>query len=200
MFTGIIETLGEIEAIVERGGNLRFTIRAPFAKELKVDQSVAHDGVCLTVIETAPEKSAYVVEAVAETLNRSTLGGLAVGSVVNLERAMQAGGRLDGHFVQGHVDAVGRVVQIETLDGSWYFDFETNRDDSPLLVEKGSVAVNGVSLTVAALTAGGFRVAIIPYTFKHTNFYLLKINDNVNLEYDILGKYVRRALSFQKTV
>lgn len=196
MFTGIIETLGEVKAIEKEGSNYIFTIQSAFTSELKVDQSVAHNGACLTVTEISGDL--YKVTAIDETLQKTNLGNWQVGSLVNLERSMIMNARLDGHIVQGHVDKVGTCVQREEKDGSWIFTFEypKNEDASyQVTVEKGSICVNGVSLTVFDSQENGFSVAIIPYTFEHTNFKTLKPNDQVNLEFDIIGKYVQRLFS-----
>lgn len=199
MFTGIIETLGKVESLRQDGSNVHFTISSPVSQFLKVDQSVSHNGVCLTVVAVAD--GTHTVTAVAETLSRSNLGAWAKGSLVNLERAMAANGRLDGHLVQGHVDVAGTCTGVEALEGSWYFHFEYPFRPEYLLVDKGSVCVNGVSLTVVGPTVGDqqktarFSVAIIPYTFEHTNFNALKAGDTVNLEFDVIGKYVARYLA-----
>lgn len=192
MFTGIIEALGKVVAVRDEGSNRIFTIRAAMTPELKVDQSVAHEGVCLTVVAITEDR--YEVAAVKETLDRTNLGGWGDGSVVNLERCLRLGDRLDGHMVQGHVDGTVRCLAVNDLNGSWTFTFELP-EERELLVEKGSVCLNGVSLTVASLTDKGFSVAIIPYTFEHTTFHLLKAGDRVNVEFDVLGKYVRRMLA-----
>jgi riboflavin synthase len=190
MFTGIVEALGEVRQIAALGSNLQFTIASPISSELKIDQSLAHNGVCLTVV--ALEEGAHVVTAVEETLRRSNLGKLAAGAAVNLERAMRADSRLDGHLVQGHVDATARCVAVEPHDGSWYFHFRHSPDAAHLLVDKGSVCIDGVSLTVIEPKNEHFSVAIIPYTFEHTTFRLLRPGDEVNVEFDIIGKYIAR--------
>lgn len=192
MFTGIIEALGEIIAIRKEGTNVHFHVCAAFAGELKVDQSLSHNGVCLTVVAVSGNQ--YQVVAIEETLKRSNLGTLAPGNVVNLERCTQLGDRLDGHLVQGHVDTVGEVSDIKKNDGSWIFSITHPEGKTFLTVEKGSVSVNGVSLTVVDSAANQFSVAIIPYTYEHTNFKTLKKGDKVNLEFDIIGKYVARIL------
>ena len=194
MFTGIIEAAGTIERIEREGGNIHFTVASPISGELKVDQSLAHDGVCLTVV--ALGQGTHTVTAIQETLNRTRLGEWTEDGVVNLERAMQAGARLDGHIVQGHVDTVGECLDVSENDGSWYFTFGYGTDD--LLVDKGSVCINGVSLTVVEPTQDTFRVAIIPYTYAHTNFRELRPGDGVNLEFDIIGKYIARQLAAYK--
>jgi riboflavin synthase len=190
MFTGIIEELGEVKKIVREGDNIHFTVHAPFVQELKIDQSVAHNGVCLTVVEI--ENNAYTVTAIDETLRRTNLGQWQVGTKVNLERCMQMGARLDGHIVQGHVDTTAELEKIIEGDGSWefYFRYETN----DLTVEKGSITINGVSLTVVQSKPHFFSVCIIPYTYEHTNFHTLQVGQKVNLEFDIIGKYVARLL------
>lgn len=196
MFSGIVEEAAKVVSVDRNGGNVNLHISCSFASELKIDQSVAHNGVCLTVVELFPDNS-YVVTAIQETLDRSNLGDLRPGSLVNLERSMLMNGRLDGHIVQGHVDCTAVCTEIEEVEGSTYFKFEY--DVTPELVskgymtvEKGSVTVNGVSLTVCDSTARSFRVAIIPYTFAHTNFSEIKVGTRVNLEFDIIGKYIAR--------
>jgi riboflavin synthase len=193
MFTGIIESAGVVSKIEKRGSNTIFRLSAPIATELKVDQSVSHNGVCLTVIDVAGES--YAVEAIEETLKRSNLGSLKVGDKVNLERCMQSNGRFDGHIVQGHVDQTGVVKSIQDMNGSWLFHFEYDPEVGNVTVEKGSICVNGVSLTCFNSNDGAFTVAIIPYTFEHTNFHQLKPGDKINLEFDIIGKYVQKLLS-----
>ena len=188
MFTGIIETMGTVEKITTEGSNIHFTIASPISDELKIDQSLSHNGVCLTVVEKAPGK--HTVTAVEETMKRSNLGQLKEGSLVNLERAMQSNGRLDGHIVQGHVDKMGTVASVEEVEGSWYFHFNYEATETHLLVDKGSICINGVSLTVVNPTADQFSVAIIPYTYEHTNFKAFQPGDSVNLEFDIIGKYI----------
>ncbi|CAH1000419.1 Riboflavin synthase [Neolewinella maritima] len=191
MFTGIIEAAGTITNVRREHANVHFTVQSPISGELKVDQSLAHDGVCLTVV--ACTKDTHTVTAIQETLNRTRLGDWEVGGIVNLERAMQAGARLDGHIVQGHVDTVGECLHVEESGGSWYYTFRYGTDD--LLVDKGSVCVNGVSLTVVEPTDDTFKVAIIPYTHAHTNFKELRSGSEVNLEFDIIGKYIARQLA-----
>ena len=196
MFCGIIETTGIITSIKKEATNLHFEISSPFVQELKVDQSVAHNGVCLTV--TAVNSETYFVTAIAETLQKTNLGALQVGDEVNLERCLQYNGRIDGHLVQGHVDQTANCVELkddpEGSGGSWLFTFEYDSNTGNLTVEKGSVCVNGVSLTVVNSLQGKFSVAIIPYTHEHTNFKDLKVGDKVNLEFDIIGKYVKAYL------
>jgi riboflavin synthase len=190
MFTGIIENMGVVAGLTPDQSNLHITVRSDLAAELKVDQSLAHNGVCLTVV--AREGNTYTVTAVAETLRRSNLGGLQVGDRVNLERALALGNRLDGHMVQGHVDGVGRCTRIESEQGSWVFHFEYEPGPQRITIEKGSITVDGVSLTVVDSAPGAFSVAIIPYTFEHTRFGSYQVGSLVNLEFDLIGKYVAR--------
>lgn len=194
MFTGIIETLAKVENIKEDQGNIHFTLSAPFTNELKIDQSVAHDGVCLTVVEI--ENQNYTVTAIAETLNKTNLRNWKKGSIVNVERCMKLGERLDGHIVQGHVDTTAVCKSVTTVDGSWEFEFNYETDD--VTVPKGSITINGVSLTVVKSTDKSFSVCIIPYTYEHTNFHTFKEGTVVNLEFDVIGKYVARLLAKQK--
>lgn len=194
MFSGIVEEAARVVGITHQGSNITIRMKAAMTPELKIDQSVAHNGVCLTVVDIHPD-STYEVTAIAETLDRSNLGDLKEGSLVNLERSMQLNGRLDGHIVQGHVDTTARCTEITDADGSRYFKFEYDipaemRRQGYLTVEKGSVTVNGVSLTVCDSTPTSFRVAIIPYTMEHTNFCQIEVGTRVNLEFDILGKYL----------
>lgn len=195
MFSGIIEEFATVVAIEKKGGNIDFTLRCSFTNELKIDQSVAHNGVCLTVVSIDGEK--YVVTAMKETLDRSNLGLLKVGDKVNVERSMQMNGRLDGHIVQGHVDETAECIDMRDADGSTYFTFMYKEDavmarNGYFTVDKGSVTVNGVSLTVCNPTSNTFTVAIIPYTREHTNFCDIKVGSIVNIEFDILGKYIAR--------
>lgn len=190
MFTGIIEAFGQIKEIRQEGSNAHFTIASDLANELKIDQSLSHNGVCLTVV--AVEADRYTVTAIEETLQRSNLGELREGDLVNLERAMVYGGRLDGHIVQGHVDGTGICTNVEERDGSWYYTFRYTPTPEHLLVDKGSICVNGVSLTVVLPEKDLFSVAIIPYTHEHTNFHKLVSGSKVNLEFDVLGKYLAR--------
>jgi len=190
MFTGIIEEVGEISAVEKEGGNMHFSIQANITPELKIDQSVSHNGVCLTVV--ALETSTYTVTAVAETLQKTGLKDLKKGTLINLERGMKLGDRLDGHLVQGHVDQTATCKEILEKDGSWEFTFEYDPSLQNMTIEKGSITVNGVSLTVVNSKLHEFSVAIIPYTYKHTNFKSLKEGDIVNLEFDVIGKYVKR--------
>lgn len=192
MFTGIIEATGIVEEIRSEKENVHFRLKAPIARELRVDQSVSHNGVCLTV--TNIDGDSYWVTAIHETLIRSNLGQLKKGDRVNLERCMIMNGRLDGHIVQGHVDQTGVVSSVEDQDGSWLFRFQYDPTIGNLTVEKGSIAVNGVSLTCFDSRDDGFSVAIIPYTFQHTNFGALRSGDMVNLEFDIIGKYVKKLI------
>jgi len=188
MFTGIIEGLGRVEAIEKEGENVHFTVSSSFTNELKIDQSVAHNGCCLTVVKIDGDQ--YVVTAIRETLDKTNLNHWSVGTKVNLERCMIMNGRLDGHIVQGHVDTTATCVGIEDQDGSWKFTFEYATDD--VTVEKGSITINGTSLTVVDSTDRGFSVCIIPYTYEFTNFHTLEIGGTVNLEFDIIGKYVAK--------
>lgn len=195
MFTGIIEQNGRIEKVEHEGSNVHFTVAASFADELQVDQSVAHDGVCLTVVEQTPHT--YVVTAIQETMERTSLGQWKEGSVVNLERCTQLGGRLDGHLVQGHVDTTAKLKEVRDEDGSWELHFSHGVHPEYVTVPKGSITVNGISLTVVDSHPDGFSVAIIPYTWEHTNLHTLRPGDAVNLEFDVIGKYVARLLSQQ---
>ena len=190
MFTGIIEQLGHITAIQKEGENIHFTVKSPFTNELKVDQSVAHNGTCLTVVSINNDE--YTVTAILETLEKTNLGEWKVGTKVNLERCMQMNGRLDGHIVQGHVDTTATCKNIEDQNGSWKFTF--NYLTEQVTVEKGSITVNGVSLTVVDSKDRQFSVCIIPYTYEHTNFHQLKVGDKINLEFDIIGKYVAKLM------
>lgn len=190
MFTGIIETLGIVKEIQKDGDNLHLTITSEITNELKIDQSVAHNGVCLTVV--AIDNNNYTVTAIKETIDKTTLGEWQVGDLVNLERAMKLGDRLDGHIVQGHVDQTGVCKAITEANGSWYFSFEYDSKLNNITIEKGSITVNGVSLTVVNSQPNGFSVAIIPYTFEHTNFKTFKVGSKINLEFDVVGKYVAR--------
>ena len=192
MFTGIIESLATVTQVETEGSNRTFTLNASLAPELKVDQSLAHDGVCLTV--TAVQGNTYTVTAVEETLRRTTLGNWKPGTVVNLERCLAVGGRLDGHLVQGHVDLAGVCTRRTDRGGSWEFAFAYDEKSGHLTVEKGSICVNGVSLTVVDSGPGTFSVAIIPYTYEHTGFGRLQPGDPVNLEFDILGKYLQKLV------
>lgn len=190
MFTGIIEDLGEITKLAYKGTNIDFTIASSISDELKVDQSIAHNGVCLTVI--AKDAHSHTVTAIKETLDRSNIGALKEGSKVNLERAMTSNARLDGHMVQGHVDTTAKCISIKEENGSWVFTFSYDTTHRNLLVDKGSVCINGVSLTVVNPTQDQFSVAIIPYTYQHTTFSAIQENDPVNIEFDIIGKYIAK--------
>ena len=192
MFSGIVERTVTLTDIRIEQQNKTFTFRADFCGELKIDQSIAHNGVCLTVVDITEDT--YSVTAMKETLLRSNLGQLQVGDIVNVERARRPDALLDGHIVQGHVDQTARCTAIDEADGSWYFAFEYDPSQGNVTVEKGSVAVNGVSLTVVDSREGAFRVAIIPYTYEHTNFHALKVGSTVNLEFDIVGKYIARLM------
>jgi riboflavin synthase len=194
MFTGIIETLGKVVAIEQTQTNTHFTIESAIGNELKVDQSVSHNGVCLTV--TKVEGSKHWVTAIDETLKKTSLGHLQEGASVNLERCMVANGRFDGHIVQGHVDQIAICKNVQDVDGSWLFDFEYDAAEGNVTVEKGSICINGVSLTCFNSTANSFRVAIIPYTYEHTTFNHLQPGAAVNLEFDIVGKYVKRLMNY----
>jgi riboflavin synthase len=195
LFTGIIESLVEVVEIVSQGTNLTFRFRSSLTSELKIDQSVAHNGVCLTVV--AIDGNTYCVTAIDETLRKTNLGHLAVGDKVNLERCMPANGRFDGHIVQGHVDQTAICTQIQDQGGSWLFDFEYDPALHNMTVEKGSICINGTSLTVFNSEINSFRVAIIPYTYHHTVFHQLKVGDVVNLEFDIVGKYIKRMFELR---
>ena len=193
MFTGIIEDLGKVTDLKKDLSNLHITIHSVLSAELKIDQSVSHNGVCLTVVNKNEKK--YTVTAINETLNKTNLRNLKINDVVNLERGMKLGDRLDGHIVQGHVDQVAAVVDIQDKGGSWEFEFAyQDEGQASLLVEKGSITVDGVSLTCFDVKRGGFYVAIIPYTYSHTSFENLKLGSKVNLEFDVIGKYVAKML------
>lgn len=192
MFTGIIEDLGIVKNISLEDSNMHITLDSAFTNELKIDQSVAHNGVCLTVVEI--NDNLYTVTAIDETLNKTNLRSLKKGDYVNLERAMKLGDRLDGHIVQGHVDQTAQCKNIENQDGSWIFTFEYGATLNNITIEKGSITVNGVSLTIVNSKKNEFSVAIIPYTLEHTNFKHLKKGDQVNLEFDVIGKYVSRLM------
>jgi riboflavin synthase len=196
MFTGIIEVLGEISEIRDEGTNRHFRVSSPISAALKVDQSVSHDGVCLTVTQITG--NAHWVTAIDETLQKSNLGKLRAGGKVNLERCMLNNGRFDGHIVQGHVDQTGVVKSIRNRDGSWLYEFEYDPAKGNVTVEKGSVAINGVSLTCFNSELSSFAVAIIPYTYEHTNFHQLREGEIVNLEFDVIGKYVKRLLGMSR--
>lgn len=195
MFTGIIETLGKVEKLEKEGGNLHITVSSSITQELKIDQSVSHNGVCLTVVFL--DGDSYTVTAIEETLNKTSLGTLTVGNIVNLERAMLLGARLDGHIVQGHVDQTAVCSSIEEKDGSWSFTFQYDSKLNNITIEKGSITVDGVSLTVVDSKKDSFSVAIIPYTYEHTCFHTYKEGTMVNLEFDVVGKYVARLLELR---
>ncbi|MCX6269922.1 MAG: riboflavin synthase [Bacteroidetes bacterium] len=194
MFTGIVEALARVVKIEKDQSNIHFTLETPIAGELHVDQSLCHDGVCLTVVKVNPGESRYMVTAVQETLDRSTLGFWQTGSEVNLERSMKMDGRFDGHIVQGHVDQTARCIKVEDQEGSWKYTFKYDPDKGNITVEKGSVSVNGVSLTVVDSGKTFFSVAIIPYTYEVTNFHCFQPGTIVNLEFDVIGKYISRLL------
>jgi riboflavin synthase len=193
MFTGIIETLGKIADLKQDQGNLHITVESAIAHELKIDQSVAHNGVCLTVVAVAD--GLHVVTAIEETLNKTSLSHLKIGEPVNLERCMQMNARLDGHIVQGHVDQTAVCTAFKELDGSWEYTFEYDASTGNVTVEKGSICINGISLTVVNSHANSFSVAIIPYTYEHTNLHNVREGSVVNLEFDIIGKYVARLMN-----
>ena len=190
MFTGIVEEIGKITNLEKSGNNLDITVKAKMTPELKIDQSVSHNGTCLTVVEIKDME--YVVTAVKETLEKTNLGNLKIGDPVNLERGMKLGDRLDGHIVQGHVDQTATCKKVQEADGSWEFSFEYDPEIGNITIEKGSITINGVSLTVVNSKKNEFSVAIIPYTYEHTTFNTLKAGDTVNLEFDVIGKYVKR--------
>ena len=198
MFTGIIEGVAEVKSIATEGTNLIFTIKAPFQEKIQVDQSISHNGVCLTVtslVEVNEQDVTYTVTAVQETLQKTQLNSWEKGTLVNVERSMQVGARIDGHFVQGHVDTVGKVVKVEEVGGSWIYTFSFPKEHTNLLVNKGSICINGVSLTVIDADPETFTVTIIPYTYEHTNFKALQPGMEINLEFDILGKYIDKLLA-----
>ena len=190
MFTGIIESLGKVTNVKVDRGNIDFTIQSEISNELKIDQSVSHNGVCLTVTETTD--NTHTVTAVKETLEKSSLGSFSVDDLINLERAMKLGERLDGHLVQGHVDGIAKCIGVSVNDGSWIYKFEFDIKNEMLLIEKGSICINGVSLTVFDVAENTFKVTIIPYTYENTQFKKLKEGDIVNIEFDMVGKYLAR--------
>lgn len=194
MFSGIVESLGEIIKVNKEGSNIHFTVKADIASKLKVDQSVSHDGVCLTVVKVNKKEKKYVVTAIEETLNKTCLRIWEKGYLVNLERSMKAGGRFDGHIVQGHVDQTATCYKVETFDGSWKYFFKYDPKKNNFTVNKGSICVNGVSLTVVDSEYGMFSVAIIPYTYENTNFHKIKEGTIVNIEFDVLGKYMQKLM------
>ena len=190
MFTGIIEGFGEVKKLVSEDENLHITMESNLTPELKIDQSVAHNGVCLTVV--AINKNQYTVTAIKESLDKTNLSDLVIGSKVNLERAMKLGARLDGHVVQGHVDQVGQCTLVKETGGSWYYTFNYDPKLKNITIEKGSITINGVSLTVVDSGISDFSVAIIPYTYEHTNFHEFAVGTRVNLEFDVVGKYIAK--------
>ncbi len=190
MFTGIIEAFGKVVDLKKDQENLHLSLESSLTRELKIDQSLAHNGVCLTVVDTTANR--YTVTAIEETLEKSNLGGIQMDDLINLERAMMVNSRLDGHIVQGHVDQIGLCTGVDFRDGSWFFDFEYDQNQKNITVEKGSICVNGVSLTVVNSGLNQFSVAIIPYTYEHTNFHKFQKGDTVNLEFDMIGKYISK--------
>jgi len=195
MFTGIIETLGIVKGLTKQDGNLHITVSCPLTSELKIDQSVAHNGVCLTVVSI--ENEMYTVTAIQETIDKTNVGDWKEGDYINLERAMKLGDRLDGHIVQGHVDQTGICKATEETNGSWLYTFSYDASLKNITIEKGSITVNGVSLTVVNSLVNEFSVAIIPYTYEHTNFKTFSVGTKVNLEFDVIGKYVARLHSLK---
>ena len=196
MFTGIIEAFGKVVNLNKDQENLHLRIESPLSREFKIDQSLAHNGVCLTIVDTAGDQ--YTVTAIQETLEKTNLGKLKIGDLVNLERAMMVNSRLDGHIVQGHVDQTGFCSGIDFRQGSWFFDFEYNQYEKNITIEKGSICVNGVSLTVVKSSLNKFSVAIIPYTYDHTNFHQIQKGDTVNIEFDMIGKYISKLYDLHK--
>ena len=190
MFTGIIEAFGKVVDLKKDQENLHISLESSLTQELKIDQSLAHNGVCLTVVNTATNQ--YTVTAIQETLEKSNLGSIKMGHLINLERAMMMNSRLDGHIVQGHVDQIGYCTGVDLREGSWFFDFEYDQNQNNITIEKGSICVNGVSLTVVNSGQNQFSVAIIPYTYEHTNFHQIQKGDTVNLEFDMIGKYISK--------
>ena len=194
MFTGIIESLSEIKAIKKEGDNLSISFNSSISSELKIDQSISHNGICLTIVDIVD--SIYTVTAIKETIIKSSIKDWGVGDLINIERAMKLGDRLDGHMVQGHVDQTAVCTKISEENGSWYFDFKYEKSEN-LTIEKGSIAINGVSLTVVNSSINSFSVAIIPYTYNYTNFKNLKPGDLVNIEFDMVGKYISKIIKDQ---
>jgi len=197
MFTGIIENIGSIVALKKDKSNLHISIKSDITSELRIDQSIAHNGVCLTVVALDKKSNTYTVTAIDETLTKTNFRSIQVGDNVNLERAMKLGDRLDGHIVQGHVDQTGKCITIQNENGSWLFTFEYDSSKDNITIEKGSITINGVSLTVVNSQKNQFSVAIIPFTYEHTNFGTIKIKDTVNLEFDVIGKYVAKIATFK---
>ena len=195
MFTGIIEAFGKVVDLKKDQENLHLSLESSLTQELKIDQSLAHNGVCLTVVDTAGDQ--YTVTAIQETLEKTNLGNIKIGNLINLERAMMMNSRLDGHIVQGHVDQIGFCTGLDFREGSWFFDFEYDQRQKNITVEKGSICVNGVSLTVVNSGLNHFSVAIIPYTYEHTNFHQIQKGDTVNLEFDMIGKYISKLYHLQ---
>jgi riboflavin synthase len=195
MFTGIIETIGRVEQITENGNNKTFWIASPLFPELKIDQSISHNGVCLTIEDL--KEGLHRVTAVKETLDKTDLNQWKPGTQVNLERSLLPSSRLDGHFVQGHVDTIGLCKRIKDEDGSWELEFEFDKKFAPLIIEKGSICINGISLTAFDVKKKTFRIAVVPYTWQNTNLQYIKIKDTVNLEFDLIGKYITRKLSLK---
>ncbi|MEY5041611.1 MAG: hypothetical protein RLZZ414_1159 [Bacteroidota bacterium] len=198
MFSGIVEKLAEVKNIVAEGTNIHFTLSCDFIQEVYIDQSIAHNGVCLTVVNIDLNKHQYTVTAIEETLTKTNLKFWKIGTVVNIERSLKMGDRLDGHLVQGHVDTTGKCIFVEEKEGSWNYTFEHPENPNFLTVEKGSICINGVSLTVVNSKTNQFSVSIIPYTYQHTNFKYIQVNDIINLEFDILGKYFAKYMHYGK--
>jgi len=196
MFTGIVETQGIVKKVIENGANKTFWIKSPISSKLKADQSIAHDGACLTVEEVKGNR--HRVTAIAETLSKTNLGGWQAGTTINLERCLRVNDRLDGHFVQGHVDTIAICINRKEKDGSWEFSFQFPSEFGSLIIEKGSVAINGISLTAFNVSESTFDAAIIPFTFEHTNMNAVEPGQKVNIEFDMLGKYISRKLSLSK--
>ena len=196
MFTGIIETMGRIKDVSSSGTNKSFWIQSSITHELKIDQSIAHNGVCLTIEDI--QNGVYKITAIKETLEKTNLGQWVAGTNINLERSLQLSGRLDGHFVQGHVDTIGTLLKKKDLNGSWELIIDFPKKFAPFLIEKGSICLEGISLTIFAVKKSTFRVAIIPYTWQHTNLQFLNEKDTINLEFDLLGKYINRKLSLKR--
>lgn len=198
MFSGIVEKLAEVKNIVAEGTNIHFTLSCDFIQEVYIDQSIAHNGVCLTVVDIDLNNQQYTVTAIEETLTKTNLKFWKTGTVVNIERSLKMGDRLDGHLVQGHVDTTGKCILVEEKEGSWNYTFEHPENPNFLTVEKGSICINGVSLTVVNSQKNQFSVSIIPYTYQHTNFKYIQVNDIINLEFDILGKYFAKYMHYNK--